>query len=83
MPETIVKNLKLNEQIIALKQIKIQLFLWVMIKHVNSCDISHSNKVKIHPNPRVSTQDLMDYVKPAVRKKPKGLLIHKGKNDIQ
>ena len=54
-----------------------------MIKHVNSCDISHSNTVKIHPNPRVSTQDLMDYVKPAVRKKPKGLLIHKGKNDIQ
>ena len=78
-----MKNPKLNEQITALKQIKIQLFLWVMIKHVNSCDISHSHTVKIHPNSRVSTQDLMDYVKPAVRKKPKGLLIYKGKNDIQ
>ena len=54
-----------------------------MIKHLNGCDISHSQTVKIHPNPRVSTQGLMDYVTPAVRKKPKGLLIHKGKNDIQ
>ena len=69
MPETIVKNPKLNKQIIALKQIKIQLFLWVMIKHLNGCDISHSHTVKIHPNPRVSTQGLMDYVTPAMRKK--------------
>ena len=32
---------------------------------------------------RASTHDLMHYVKPATRKKPKTLVIHTGTNDIQ
>ena len=46
-----------------------------MIKHVNGRDIS--------PNLGASTHDLFDYVKPAMRKKPKALVIHTGMNDIQ
>ena len=42
-----------------------------MIKHVNGRDISRSQTVKVHPNPAASTHDLLDYVKPAMRKKPK------------
>ena len=54
-----------------------------MIKHVNDRDISCSHTVKVRPNLGASTHDLMDYVKPAMRKKPKGLVIHTGTNDIQ
>ena len=54
-----------------------------MIKHVNSRDISRSHTVKISPNPGASTHDSMDYVKPAMRKKPKDQMIHTGTNDIQ
>ena len=45
--------------------------------------ISHSHTVKVRPNPGASTHDLMDYVNPAMRKKPKALVIHTGTNDIQ
>ena len=54
-----------------------------MIKRVNSRDISHSHTVKISPNPGASTYDSMDYVKPAMRKKPKDQMIHTGTIDIQ
>ena len=36
-----------------------------------------------NPNPRASANDLMDYVKPAERKKPKTPVIHTSTNDIQ
>ena len=54
-----------------------------MIKYVNGRDISRSHTVKVHPNPGASTHDLMDYVKPALWKKLKALVIHTGTNDIQ
>ena len=54
-----------------------------MIKHVNGHDIFRSHTVKVRLNPGAFTHDLMDYVKPAMRKKPKGLAIHTGTNDIQ
>ena len=54
-----------------------------MIKHVNGRDISRSHTVKVRPNPGASTHNLLDYVKPAMRKKPKALVIHTGTNDIQ
>ena len=50
-----------------------------MIKHVNGRHISHSHSLKVRPNPGASAHDLMDYiVKPALRKKPKALVIHTG-----
>ena len=54
-----------------------------MIRHVKSRDISGSHTVKVRPNPGASTHDLLDYVKPTMRKRPKGLVIHTGPNDIQ
>ena len=45
--------------------------------------INGSHTVKARPNPGASTHDLLDYVKPAMQKKPKGLVIHIGPNDIQ
>ena len=54
-----------------------------IIKHVNGHDISSSHIVKLRLNPGASTHDLLDYVKPAMQKKPKALMIHTGTNDIQ
>ena len=54
-----------------------------MIKHVKGRYISRSHTVKVRPNPGASTRDLMDYVKPAMWKKPNTLVIHAGTNDIQ
>ena len=54
-----------------------------MIKHVSSRDISRSHTVKVRPNTGASTHYLMDYVKPAMQKKSKALVIHTGTNDIE
>ena len=54
-----------------------------MIKNVNCRNISRSHTVKVCPNPRASTHDLMDYVKPAMPKKRKALVIQTGTKDIQ
>ena len=54
-----------------------------MIKHLNGRDISLFHTVKVRPNLDASTHDLMDYVIPAMRKKPKALVIHTRTNDIQ
>ena len=54
-----------------------------MIKHVNGCEFSRSHTIKVHYNPGASTHDLSDYVKPAMRKKLKALVIHTGTNNIQ
>ena len=53
-----------------------------MIKHVISCVISCSHTVQIGPDPGASSHDLMDYVKPAMRKKPKVLVIHTETHDF-
>ena len=54
-----------------------------MIRHVKSLDISCSHTVKVRPNPLASTHDLLDYVKPTMRKRSKALVIHTGPNAIQ
>lgn len=55
----------------------------LLIKRDNGRGISRSHRVQIGPNPGTSTYDLIDYVKPALRKKPKALLIHTSTDDIQ
>ena len=54
-----------------------------MIKHVNGRELSRSHTIKVRYNPGASTHDLSDYVKPAMRKKLKALVIHRGTNNIQ
>ena len=54
-----------------------------MIKHVNGRELSRSHTIKVRYNPGASTHDLSDYVKPAMQKKLKALVIHRGTNNIQ
>ena len=48
-----------------------------MIKHV-----SGYMNVKVKSHPGATTEDLIDYVKPIARKKPKMLVIYTGTNDL-
>ena len=54
-----------------------------MIKHVNVREVSRKNSVKIRCHPDATTDDIIDYVRPAARKKPDMFLIHTGTNAIQ
>ena len=54
-----------------------------MIKYDHGRGISRSHRVQVGPNPGASSYDLIDYVKPALRKRPKALLIHTGTGNIQ
>ena len=40
------------------------------------------NHVKIKINPGAATEDIIDYVKPSIRKKPDFLLVHSETNDL-
>ena len=54
-----------------------------MIKYVRREELSsrhHNARVLSHPG--ATTDDMLDYVKPIVRKKPDYLLIHTGTNDL-
>ena len=53
-----------------------------MIKHVNGRNVSDSMNVKVRSHPGATAEDLVDYVKPIERKKPKMLIIHTGTNDL-
>ena len=54
-----------------------------IIKNVNGKDVSRGDSVKIRPHPGASTEDLIDHIKPAIRKKPDIVVIHTGANDLQ
>ena len=41
-----------------------------IIKNVNGRDVSRGDSVKIRPHPGASTEDLIDHIKPAMRKNP-------------
>ena len=54
-----------------------------MIKYVNGREISLNNPVKVRSHPGATTDEFIDYVRPAVRKKANLIIIHTGTNDIQ
>ena len=54
-----------------------------MIKYVNRRELSRNDSVKVKSHPGVTADDLIDYVRPTVRKKPNLIIIHSGANDIQ
>ena len=39
-----------------------------MTKNVNGRDVSYGDLAKIRPHPLASTEDLIDHIKPAIRK---------------
>ena len=45
--------------------------------------MSRGDSVKIRPHPGTSTEDLIDHIKPAIRKNPGIVVIHTGTNDLQ
>ena len=53
-----------------------------MIKHLTGPGISKKNHIKIKTNPGATTEDIIDYIKPSIRKKPDFLLVHSGTNDL-
>ena len=54
-----------------------------MIKHVNGCEVSRDNSVKIRCHPGATIDYIIVYVRPTARKKPDMIIIHTGTNDIQ
>ena len=54
-----------------------------MIKYVNGREVSRNDSVKVRSHPGATTDDLIDYVQPTVRKKPSLIIIHSWTNDIQ
>ena len=54
-----------------------------MIKYFRRENLSSKNyEVKVAAHPRSATEDLIDYIQPAVRKKTDFLVIHTGTNDL-
>ena len=45
--------------------------------------MSRGDSVKIRPHPGASTEDLIDHIKPAIRKNPEIVVIHTSTNDLQ
>ena len=53
-----------------------------IVKHLTGPGISKKNHIKIKTNPGATTEDIIDYIKPSIRKKPDFLLVHSGTNDL-
>ena len=54
-----------------------------IIKNFNGKDVSRGDSAKIRHHPGASTEDLTDYIKPAILKNPEIVVIHTGTNDLQ
>ena len=53
------------------------------VKYLRLDELSSSDKsISIMKHPDWSLEDMVDYVKPVVRKKPDTLVIHVGTNDL-
>ena len=54
-----------------------------MVKFVKSENLSDQNYIaNIRTNPGCTTEDIADYIKPIIRRKPDIILIHTGTNDL-
>ena len=53
-----------------------------MIEYMNGWGISRSSSVKIRSHPGATTEDIIDYIRPAAQKTPKMMVIRSGTNDI-
>ena len=54
-----------------------------MVKFVKSENLSDQNYIaNIQTNPGCTTEDIADYIKPIIRRKPDIILIHTGTNDL-
>ena len=55
-----------------------------IIKGLDEKEMKHTNyDIKVKSHPGATSEDLIDYIKPEVRKKPDNVIIHIGTNDLQ
>ena len=54
-----------------------------MVKFVKSENLSDENYIaNIRTNPGCTAEDVADYIKPIIRRKPDIILVHTGTNDL-
>ena len=53
-----------------------------IVKHLTGPGISKKNHIKMKTNAGATTDDVIDYIKPSIRKRPDFLLVHSGTNDF-
>ena len=53
-----------------------------IIQHIHGWSISKSNKVVVKSFPGATIEDMEDFVKPLLRKKPDNVVLHIGTNDL-
>ena len=53
-----------------------------IIQHIRGWSISRSNKVVVKSFPGATIEDMEDFVKPLLRKKPDNVVLHIGTNDL-
>ena len=53
-----------------------------IIQHIRGWSISRSNQVVVKSFPGATTEDIEDFVKPLLRKKPDNVFLHIGTNDL-
>ena len=53
-----------------------------IVKHLTGPRISKKNNIKIKTNPGATTEDIIGYIKPSIRKKPDFLLVYSGTNNL-
>ena len=73
-----------NAQIYTTMSIKKELLIGdSMVKFVKSENLSDQNYIaNIRTNPGCTIEDIADYIKPIIRRKPDIILIHIGTNDL-
>jgi len=54
-----------------------------MIKPIIANKLSRAHKVQIKSFPGATTEDLVDYIKPSLKRKPDKIIIHAGINDLK
>lgn len=52
------------------------------IKYVQGWKMSKNHRVKVNAFPGATIEDMADYIKPILRKKPEELVLHVGTNDL-
>ena len=53
-----------------------------MLNGIYEEGVQKDHNVKIKPHSGATTRDIVDYLKPVTRKKPDGIIIHAGTNDL-
>ena len=79
--EQITTTSKSNSKLVATKN-SVIIVGDSIVKHLTGLGISKKNNIKIKTNHGATTDNIIDYIKSSIRKKPDYLLVHSGTNDL-